>query len=172
MAQAKKSRAFIIGDKDNGLTIVVTDPVMVVHYSVDDLKNAAVNQMNAQDPIVSMAAVVQDVLPLLRGVDVVQMRTAASDMANSAHGSYSLSQEANLLGEIDYARTIGQIIRRNRMMVRRTRVSRALSSGMRPLRISSSSSSSTSPTCSTSGSRRSAARRPMRATKSAGDTGA
>jgi hypothetical protein len=107
----KPSRAFIIGDRDNGLTIVVTDPVMVVHYSRADLQDPRISRMSAADPLVSMAAVVQDVLPLLRGVEVVEMRDTANDMANAAHGDYTLDEEKALFGEVDYARTIGQIIR-------------------------------------------------------------
>lgn len=109
---SKRSRAFIIGDKENGLTIVITDPVMVVHYSKDDLTNARTNQMNMEEPIVSMAAVVQDLLPLLRGVDVVQMRAMEQDVLDHPD-RYNLDEERALFSEMDYARTIGQIIRNN-----------------------------------------------------------
>ena len=109
----KPPRAFIIGDRDNGLTIVITDPVMVVHYSNDDLKNAAINQMSNEEPIVSMAAVVQDILPMLRGVDVTTMRSRENDLRQGVHGDFTLQQEEGLFAELDYARTIGRIIRNN-----------------------------------------------------------
>ena len=112
-AAKKPARAFIIGDRDNGLTIVITDPVMVVHYSKDDLRNAAINQMSNEEPIVSMAAVVQDILPMLRGVDVTTMRARENDLRQGAHGDFTLRQEEALFAELDYARTIGRIIRNN-----------------------------------------------------------
>lgn len=112
-AAKKPPRAFIIGDRDNGLTIVITDPVMVVHYSNDDLRNAAINQMSNEEPIVSMAAVVQDILPMLRGVDVTTMRARENDLRQGTHGDFTLQQEEALFAELDYARTIGRIIRNN-----------------------------------------------------------
>jgi hypothetical protein len=112
MSDTKKpSRAFIIGDREHGLTVVVTDPVMVVHYSNDDLKNAAINDMSGQEPIVSMAAVVKDVLPHLRGVDMAQLKQRLSAIETTAHGTFSLDEERAVFAELDHARTIGRIIR-------------------------------------------------------------
>jgi hypothetical protein len=111
MTNLKPSRAFIIGDSDLGLTIVVTDPVMVVYYSAEDLKKAQHNDMSGQDPIVSMAAVVKDLVPHLRGVDVVQLRERLNLIDQGTHGVFSLAQEEQAFAEADYARTIGRIIR-------------------------------------------------------------
>lgn len=107
----KPSRAFIIGDRDLGLTIVITDPVMVVHYSAEDLQSAQHNDMSGQEPIVSMAAVVKDLVPHMRGVEVVQLRQRLNEIQTDNHGDFSLAQEEAAFAEADYARTMGRIIR-------------------------------------------------------------
>lgn len=109
---AKPVRAFIIGDRDAGLTIVITDPVMVVHYSADDLTKPMYNDMSGDDPAVVLAAVVQDLLPHLRAVDVVKLIDTNEKIEQSAHGSFSLDAERKVTAELDYANTIGRIIRR------------------------------------------------------------
>lgn len=109
VGRLKPSRAFIIGDRDLGLTIVITDPVMVVHYSAEELQDAQHNDMSGQMPIVSMAAVVKDLVPHLRGVEVVQLKQRLSQMGKN-HGAFSLDQEAAALAEVENAKTIGRII--------------------------------------------------------------
>jgi|GEM_PF-3341166 len=109
--EKKQSRAFIIGDKDRGLTIVITDPVMVAHYSIEDLKNASINQMAGKEPIVAMAAVAQELMPFLRGVDLDTLRQRESQMRSGARGDFGLADEESLFAELNYAATIGRIIR-------------------------------------------------------------
>ncbi|ESZ66599.1 hypothetical protein NL532_11685 [Mesorhizobium sp. C120A] len=111
MKNLKPSRAFIIGDRDLGLTIVITDPVMVVYYSAEDLKKAEHNDMSGQEPLVSMAAIVKDLVPHLRGVEVVQLKQRLNQIDQGKHGDFSLAQEEAAFAEADYARTIGRIIR-------------------------------------------------------------
>ncbi|MER9300747.1 hypothetical protein NKI38_30400 [Mesorhizobium sp. M0621] len=109
----KPSRAFIIGDKDHGLTIVITDPVMVVHYSMDDLNNVAINQMAGKEPIAAMGAVVQELLPFLRGVDLDLLKQREVEMKSPPHGQFELPYETKLLEELNNAAAIGRIIRNN-----------------------------------------------------------
>jgi len=109
----KKSRAFIIGDKDHGLTIVITDPVMVAHYSLDDLDNPKINQMAGKEPIVAMAGVVKDLLPFLRGVPLDALEERVIQLRGGAHGAFSLTEEEGMLAELNQAATIGRIIRNN-----------------------------------------------------------
>lgn len=112
MPEGKQSRAFIIGDKDHGLTIVITDPVMVAHYSMDDLRNAKINHMSGKEPIEAMAAVVQDLLPFLRGVDVDTLRQRETEM-RSGDQDFDLAQEEAMLAELNNAAAIGRVIRNN-----------------------------------------------------------
>ena len=106
----QKSRAFIIGDKDDGLTIVITNPVMVAHFSIDELTNGTQNTMTGNDPEVLMAGIVQELVPLFRGVHVDRLRERETQMRDSPHGRFTLEQEEGILGELDYAKTIAQQI--------------------------------------------------------------
>jgi len=108
------SKAFIIGDQKDGLFIVITSPVMVVHLTADDLVDSNWNQMWEQPQMVTMAAVVQELLPLLRGADLVKLRDREEQMRERDHGTFSLPEEEGMLGELNYARTLAQVIRNNR----------------------------------------------------------
>ncbi|TIW05842.1 MAG: hypothetical protein E5V74_01240 [Mesorhizobium sp.] len=112
----KSSRAFIIGDKEQGLTIVITDPVMVLHYSDDDLKNPAINQMSGKDRMTTYGAVVQELLPFLRGVHLdflKQRETEIKDVKDNPHGTFDLDYERKVFEELDNAAAIGRVIRNN-----------------------------------------------------------
>lgn len=60
-----KSKAYIIGDDEHGLTIVVTNPVLVVHYPPEFLEKDPRNRMRALGSKKTMAAIVQDLMPAL-----------------------------------------------------------------------------------------------------------
>ncbi|TCU33133.1 hypothetical protein [Rhizobium azibense] len=110
----KKSRAFIIGDKDHGLTIVITDPVMVVHYSMEDLANPAINQMAGKEPIVAMSAVVQELLPFLRGVNLDLLEQRERELQQQGtHRKFDLDYERKLFEELHNAAAVGRVIRNN-----------------------------------------------------------
>ncbi len=108
------SKAFIIGDREDGLFIVITSPVMVVHLTAQDLVDRNLNQMWEQPQMVTMAAVVQELLPLLRGADLVALRAREEQLRENDHGSFNLREEEGMLGELNYARTLAQVIRNNR----------------------------------------------------------
>jgi len=109
MAEERKSRAFIIGDKEHGLTIVVTDPVMVVHYSKEDLGASKYNDMFGKELKEALPGVAQELVQYFRtdinAMDAVEReyRTGAVD--------YSLEQMESLLAERNNAATIGRIVR-------------------------------------------------------------
>lgn len=109
--QSKQSRAFIIGDRDHGLTIVITDPVMIAHYSKEDLADPAINQMFAKDTTVAMAGVVQELLPFLRGVDLDTLEARRSQIRTDPHGEHSLDEEEGVFAELNNAEAIARIIR-------------------------------------------------------------
>jgi len=54
------SRAFIIGDFEKGITIVITNPVMVAHYSIDALKNDPGNALKGADTNDLIAGLVRE----------------------------------------------------------------------------------------------------------------
>lgn len=110
---SKPSRAFIIGDKDHGLTIVITDPVMVVHYSKDDLANPAINQMVGVDTSTVMAGVVQELVPFMRGVDLDTLKQRQNEVRGGQHGNFSLAEEERMFAELHNAESIARIIRNN-----------------------------------------------------------
>lgn len=114
MADPKNSKvpAYIIGDKKTGLTIIVTDPIMVVRYSIDDLKDETFNKMLPAEPIESMAAIVQELMPLLRGVDVDKL-VARAEAMRARPADYPLNEIEQVLDELSYARTYGQLIANN-----------------------------------------------------------
>lgn len=97
-------RAFIIGDEEHGLTIVLTDPVMVVFFSPDDLKNKEINQLLQKHPDISskktQAAVARELALMFRGVDL----DAAYDPDQTMY------DERKLERELDYGRAIGRIL--------------------------------------------------------------
>jgi hypothetical protein len=109
----KRSRAFIIGDREHGLTIVITDPVMVVHYSKENLADPSINQMVGKDPAVVMAGVVQELLPFMRGVDLDTLKQRQTEIRGSNHGAFSLAEEEGMFAELNNAESIARIIRNN-----------------------------------------------------------
>jgi len=110
----KKSRAFIIGDKDHGLTIVITDPVLVVHYSLEDLANPEINQMAGKEPMVAMSAVVQELLPFLRGVNLDLLEQREREMREQGEDrKFDFDYERKLLEELHSAAAVGRVIRNN-----------------------------------------------------------
>jgi hypothetical protein len=111
---AQKSRAFIIGDKEHGLTIVITDPVMVLHYSDDDLKNSAINQMAGKDRMTAYGAVVQELLPFLRGVHVDLLKQREAEINEpGTHGRFDAEYERKVFEELHNAAAIGRVIKNN-----------------------------------------------------------
>jgi hypothetical protein len=105
-----KSRAFIVGNGEDGLTLIITEPVMVVHYSIEDLKNGRTNNMRGTDPKLLMAALVQELIPTLRGVAVEDLYTTADRIETSTHGTYSLADEKAVHAELNYAQTIASFV--------------------------------------------------------------
>lgn len=111
MAEERISRAFIIGDKEHGLTIVITDPVMVLHYSKEDLKNAEYSAMHGEDLNVSLAGVAQELVQYLR-TDINDMDSVERDY-RTGNVPFGLAQIESLLAERNNAATIGRVIRAN-----------------------------------------------------------
>lgn len=107
----RESRAFIIGDKEHGLTIVITDPVMVLHYSKEDLADAQYNDMWNQKPNDVLAGVVQELLQYFR-TDVDLLDKFETDYRSGSQ-TYTLDQIERLFAERNNAATIGRIIRAN-----------------------------------------------------------
>lgn len=112
-SNGNRSRAFIIGDREHGLTIVITDPVMVVHYSKEDLADPSINQMVGKDPVVVMASVVQELLPFMRGVDLDTLKQRQTEMRGSNDGTFSLAEAEGIFAELNNAEAIARIIRNN-----------------------------------------------------------
>lgn len=113
----KKSRAFVIGDRELGLIIVVTNPVMVVHYAGDDWKFAQrMNKTGTEDPETLRAAIVQDVVTALRGVDVDALQSTQEDIRENPD-SYSQPAKEAVFAEVDHARTIARLIRQGTAIV-------------------------------------------------------
>ncbi len=102
------ARAFLIGDANGGLTIVVTDPVMIYHYSAEDLKDDTYNDRHDEDPDFVRGAVVRSLLPHLRGVDVPRME-AEIVRIESGNSPLSRNEQRAIWREVDLADTAGQI---------------------------------------------------------------
>jgi len=97
------SRAYIIGDQQDGLTIVFTNPVYVAHYSAKDLLDQNVNRIitDPKNPTpvgTTMAAIVQELISVFRYVDQNKA---------SIPGSYDPEE---LTREQHYANTISRLI--------------------------------------------------------------
>ena len=113
----KKSRAFVIGDRELGLIVVVTDPVMVVHYAGDDWKLAqSLNKTGTDDAGKLRAAIVQDLVTALRGVDVDALQSSEQDIRENPDG-YSERAKEDVFAEADHARTIARLIRQGAAIV-------------------------------------------------------
>jgi hypothetical protein len=107
------AQAYIIGDKNSGLTIVVTDPMVVIHYTNDDLKDKNINELYSSEPLTSMAAIVRELVPLFRGVDVddlVGKYGQILDEKVNPHGKFSLGEEKAVFDEVANANTIARMI--------------------------------------------------------------
>jgi hypothetical protein len=104
------TRAFIIGDLDKGLTIVVTDPVMVVHYTLDELKKGKDNLLKGPNTTNLMAALVRELIPILRGVELDELDRAASRIADGT-STLNAAQQRAVFTELDYAATIARTIK-------------------------------------------------------------
>lgn len=103
------ARAFIIGDLAKGLTIVVTDPVMVAHYSIEELRNGDDNLLKGTDTTNLMAALVRELVPILRGVNLDDLdRTAADFDKGNSIGTPVQTRAA--FTELDFAATLGRIV--------------------------------------------------------------
>lgn len=100
---ASPAKIFIIGDKENGLTIVVTDPVMIVHYSEADLKDQGLSEKGR-------AAIVRHLLPQLRGVDIGDLVDYNNYVVTNGHGSVEREAEAAFFRELHFADTVAQHI--------------------------------------------------------------
>ncbi|GAA6179566.1 hypothetical protein NBRC116594_10040 [Shimia sp. NS0008-38b] len=100
---AVPAKIFVIGDTEKGLTIVITDPVMVVHYSEADLRAEGLGNKGR-------AAIVRHLLPQLRGVDISDLVDYNSDIERNGHGSVEREVEANFFREIHFADTVAQHI--------------------------------------------------------------
>ncbi len=111
MSKDRKSRAFIIGDKEHGLTIVITDPVMVLHYSKGDLLDPQFNDMAGKDLNVSLAGIAQELVQYFR-TDINLLDSVESKYRDGTVPATFEKIEA-LLSERDNAATIGRIIRAN-----------------------------------------------------------
>jgi hypothetical protein len=107
------TRAFIIGDLERGITIVVIDPVMVVHYSIDELKNGlpdgSGNANKGENTTKQMAMLVRELIPILRGVPLDDLDAVGKDIENNASPLTQL-QIRKALEEIDFAQTIAKIV--------------------------------------------------------------
>lgn len=124
-AIASKTPAYIIGDKNRGITIVVTNPVMVVHYSPEDLEDPQVSDIagaiikisaNQKDPGYVFGAIVQHLVPHLRGVEVPELFAAYNDYMTKG-GTWSAGEMRELkavFDEMAYARILGQMVRQSR----------------------------------------------------------
>lgn len=97
------AKIFIIGDTDKGLTIVVTDPVMVVHYTEADLEKEGLGDKGR-------AAVVRHLLPQLRGVDIGDLGDYNTAIQRDGHGSVPRDLEARFFREFHFADTVAQHI--------------------------------------------------------------
>ncbi|MDA8586057.1 hypothetical protein N9L47_07250 [Rhodobacteraceae bacterium] len=97
------AKIFIIGDTEKGLTIIVTDPVMIVHYSESDLKAQGLGDKGR-------AAIVRHLLPQLRGVDVGDLADYNADIERNGHGSVERDVEDSFFREIHFADTVAQHI--------------------------------------------------------------
>ena len=105
-----KSRAFIVGNGEDGLTLIITEPVMVLHYSIEDLKKGRTNNMRGANTQLLMAALVQELIPTLRGVSVEDLYEESDRIEKSSHGAYSLAEEKAVHAELNYAQTIASFI--------------------------------------------------------------
>lgn len=99
----KPAKIFIIGDKEDGLTIVVTDPVLIVHYTKQDLIDQGLGNRGR-------AAIVRHLLPQLRGVDVPKMLDYNEEVIRDGHGAFTRDEEAAYHREVHFADTVAQHI--------------------------------------------------------------
>jgi hypothetical protein len=72
---AKKTRVFAIGDDERGLTIVITQPPTVLHYSIEELQptpkgGLATKNPTQLSPRQAMATFIKEFVLLRRGNDV------------------------------------------------------------------------------------------------------
>jgi hypothetical protein len=109
MTDKDETSAYIIGDLERGLTIVVVDPVMVVHYSMEDLETGLNNAIKKQTPTTQMAMLVRELLPILRGVPLDKLDAISTDIDNNG-STLTQAQIKTALTEIDLAATIARII--------------------------------------------------------------
>jgi hypothetical protein len=105
-----KSRAFVIGDHENGLTVVITDPVMVAHYSIKELIEGEQNLMKGVEPRTQMAAIIREIIPVLRGVHADKLHLQKDEIEQLEHGTFTLEQERAVQTELDFANTIAQFV--------------------------------------------------------------
>jgi hypothetical protein len=108
MTEDRKSRAFIIGDKEHGLTIVITDPVMVLHYSKEDLGKATYSDMSGKEPRLALAGIAQELIQYFR-TDINEMDSVERDF-RSGKTPYTLEELESLLAERNNAAAIGRTI--------------------------------------------------------------
>ena len=97
------AKVFMIGDKEGGLTIVITDPVMIVYYTAKDLADQNLTEKGR-------AAIVRHLLPQLRGVDVPRMVAYNERIIRDGHTSVTRDVEASYHRETHFADTVGQHI--------------------------------------------------------------
>lgn len=109
--QDKTSRAFIIGDIERGLTIVITDPVMVVHYSKEELEAGKDNLLAGKDTSTVMAAIVRELIPVLRGVNLDEVSAAAAHIEAGNLDGLSVDEQRAVFTELDFAATMAQIVK-------------------------------------------------------------
>lgn len=110
IAEKRMARSYLIGDPEGGLTFVLTDPVMIVHYTAEDLKDASINQLHNESIDVIRAAVVRLLVPHLRGVDVPELEAHMQRIEDEGHDKFEYEQIVDGLKELDLATSIGQMV--------------------------------------------------------------
>jgi hypothetical protein len=103
------SRAFIIGDQQNGLTIVVTDPVMVAHFSSEQLRGET-DLLKGIDSKTQMAAIIREIIPTFRGQNVLELHNQKKKLGTDTHGTHPLAQEQAVQTELNFAETLAQSV--------------------------------------------------------------
>jgi hypothetical protein len=100
-------KAYVIGDKDNGLTIVLTDPVLVVRYEAKDFDDGSA------PPEHNRARIVQDLITRFRNVNNDELYDKIESLwADHKDGQVATPPELerSMLEEASYANMIARTI--------------------------------------------------------------
>ena len=112
----RPSKAFVIGDAVHGLTVVVTSPPMILHYSIDQLNSSKINEMADDVQDVSrktMAAIARELTTIFRGVNLDDLEGALDYIAKQDPKDPNRSPFdpiKNLLVEYDISANVGRKI--------------------------------------------------------------